>query len=67
MEVNTMCGHGILGRGDFGGVLGGGCGGGWDWGRGRGCGCDNDRRGCFITAVRAGCVSGDGDFGDSFW
>jgi len=54
---------------NFGGILGGGCGGGcgggWDQ-----CGsrnrCDDPKKGCFITAVRAGCFNGDFDT-DKWW
>ena len=60
-----MGGRGIFdgfGGGLLGGACGGGCGG-WDGGCGRRRGCDDDRKGCFVTAVRAGCFKGDGDWG----
>lgn len=53
------------GYGDYGGCGYDRCGyGGWG---GYGCGdtCD-DKKGCFITAVRAGCFKGDFDL-DSWW
>jgi len=62
-----MGGRGIFdgfGGGLCGGLCGGGCGGGcggWDGGCGRHKGCDDGKKGCFITAVRAGCFKGDGD------
>jgi hypothetical protein len=53
------------GYGDYGGCGYGRCGyGGWG-----GCGCGDtcdDKKGCFITAVRAGCFKGDFDL-DSWW
>jgi len=67
---------GIFDR-NFGGVLGGGLGGGFGGGLG-GCGggfggCDgrfgrgcDDKKGCFVSAVRAGCFSGDLDT-DKMW
>ena len=61
-----MGGRGIFdgfGGGLLGGACGGGCGGWGDGGCGSRRGCDNDRGGCFVTAVRAGCFRGDGDFG----
>jgi len=47
---------------NFGGILGGGCGGRFD---GCGSGCDT-KKGCFVTAVRAGCFKGDFDT-DKWW
>jgi len=73
MEVIIMGGRGLLGIGDFGGIFGGACGGGcgggcggWDWGRRKGCGCGDEKKGCIITAVRAGCFKGDSDW-EGFW
>ena len=57
-------GNGILGLGDFGGILGGACGGGCGV-CGRGCG--DDKRIAVITAVRAVAAKGDGCFDGKFW
>ena len=59
------CGNGVLGLGDFGGILGGACGGGCGGCGGCGCGGD-DKRIAVITAVRAIAARGDGCF-DGRW
>jgi hypothetical protein len=47
---------------NFGGILGGGCG-----GRVDGCGSGDDgKKGCFVTSIRAGCFKGDFDL-DKVW
>ena len=53
------CGNGVLGLGDFGGILGGACGGGCG---ACGCGCGDDKKIAVITAVRAIAAKGDGCF-----
>jgi hypothetical protein len=60
------CGNGVLGLGDFGGILGGACGGGCG-GCGGGCGgCGDDKKIAVITAVRAIAARGDGCFDGKF-